>query len=216
MTQKTLHFSDTLDTQIIFFILCIHPESTSGLSTPPTASTDTCDSGFTEFFSNKPGTSTQPTSRLLQKNSDSPATKNQRGLSSGLYSVSVVQHRSFNLSIITDSRDAYSTSDSDSDSKWKTDEVMQCLDDDSYDGSEADETDFRSKERVELSRINFRWIDWVSLTSRFVRFYFIVCIINSIAFPVSPTARSWCKSTNRFTKNLPKRRISCATRCKRS
>lgn len=61
-----------------------------------------------------------------------------------------------------DSRDAYSTSDSDSDSKWKTEDVMQCLDEDSYDGSESDETDFQSKEKMELKRINYRWIDWVS------------------------------------------------------
>lgn len=71
-----------------------------------------------------------------------------------------------NISLIVDRRDAYSTSDSDSsNSKWKTEDVMQCLDDDSYDGSESEETDFQAKEKIELSRINYRWIEWVSLNS---------------------------------------------------
>lgn len=59
--------------------------------------------------------------------------------------------------------DTYSTSDSDSDSKWKTEEVTQSMDDDSFDESESDETDFRSKEKVELNRINYRWVEWVSV-----------------------------------------------------
>lgn len=61
-------------------------------------------------------------------------------------------------------RDEYSTSDSDSDSKWKTEDVMQSLEDDSYDGSESEETDFRSKEKADmLNRINYRWVEWVSV-----------------------------------------------------
>lgn len=43
---------------------------------------------------------------------------------------------------------------------------MRCLDEDSYDGSESEENDFRSKERLELNRINYRWIEWVSLDRR--------------------------------------------------
>lgn len=56
-----------------------------------------------------------------------------------------------------------STSDSDSDSKWKTADVLKCLDeDDSYDGSDSEENDFRSKERLEMSRMTYRWAEWVS------------------------------------------------------
>lgn len=59
--------------------------SASGFSTPPTASADTCDSGFTEFFSDKAGTSTQSASRTSQKKSETTAqTRNQRGMSTAL------------------------------------------------------------------------------------------------------------------------------------
>lgn len=43
---------------------------------------------------------------------------------------------------------------------------MQAFDDDSYDGSESEENDFQSKDRPELSRINYRWIEWVSSEQR--------------------------------------------------
>ncbi|KAJ6633858.1 NAD-dependent histone deacetylase sirtuin-1 [Pseudolycoriella hygida] len=109
------------------------PESASGFSTPPTASADTCDSGFTEFFSKKAGTSSQQTSRASENKSEAPPPRSKRG--------------------------AYSTSDSESDSR-KTEDAMQCLEDDSYDGTESEETDFQTKEKIEFNRMNYRWIDW--------------------------------------------------------
>ncbi len=64
----------------------LHPESASGFSTPPTASADTCDSGFTEFFSIKAGTSTQPTPRISQKHTESQKSRDQqRNELPGLY-----------------------------------------------------------------------------------------------------------------------------------
>ncbi|XP_037051163.1 NAD-dependent protein deacetylase sirtuin-1-like [Bradysia coprophila] len=108
-------------------------QESSGLSTPPTAdAADTCDSGFTEFFSTKAGTSTQPTPRISQKHSQSSQIRDK----------------------------SESASDSDSNSKWKTDDVMRAFDDDSFDESDCEENDFQSKEKMDLSRINYRWIEW--------------------------------------------------------
>lgn len=97
-----------------------------------------------------------------------------------------------------------STSDSDSNSKWQTDDVMQAFDEDSYDGSDSEENDFQSKDRPELSRINYRWIEWVSSWQKQWLISKLLTLI-SLTILVSQTTGFGCKSTIDSTQNLPQR-----------